>query len=314
MKKTTIYAGAVLALLLAAINHKAIAATVQGWFDFAEQSTIANPASGYRRLAFKSDGKLYARSSAGVETEIGAGGSSGWDPTDRTKLLIVEEFVNGSSANNSVGTHGWSSASYGSGSVDVNSTPIAGVPGYAGGVAHGTNADSGGLITLLSSDPSMVVNYDWTWEARVKLASTSNSRTWIGMGASAAVVPARFLGFRYDTSSSYADDTKSSTGRWVAQMCVSSGCTDTGGTYYVTSTQPNTSWHTYKIVKSSSTYTFSIDGTQVATFCSSGCDTTVTSMNGNASLGFFTLCFETGAGFTESYLDRYFLQVTGLSR
>ena len=266
---------------------------------------------------FKSDATAGSNTYACTATDtwtLQGGGSAGYDPSDATKVMIVEEFVNGSSANNSVGTHGWSSASYGSGSVDVNSTPLADVPGYAGGVAHSTNADSGGLITLMSSEPSIVTGYDWVWEPRVKLASTSNSRTWIGIGASAAVVPARFLGFRYDTSSAYNDDTKSTTGRWVVQMCVSSGCTDTGGTYYVTSVQPNTSWHKYKITKVSSTYTFYIDGTKVADFCASGCNATVTSMNGTSSIGFFSLCFESGASFTESYIDRFYFAMSGLSR
>lgn len=314
MKKQSIYAGIVLVLLVAALNPKAIAAIVQGWWDFAEQSSLTNPASGYRRLAFKSDGKLYSRSSAGVETEIGAGGGSVDLSNPANSKPIIEEFQNGTSANNSVGEYGWSTSTFASGSVDVNSTPLAGVPGYAGGTAHSTNADSAGLLTLHYVDSSMVTGYDWTWIARVKLASTSNSRTWIGVGATAAIVPARFIGFRYDTSSSYTDDTKSTTGRWVAQMCVSSGCSDTGGTYVVTAVQPNTSWHLYKIVKSGSTYTFSIDGTQRATFCASGCDTTVTAMNGYANMGFLLFGFESGASFTTSYADWFYFAYGSLSR
>ena len=308
MKKTLIGLLAVCAISL-------FAATVSGWIDCAEQSTIANPASGYRRLAFKSDGKLYSRSSAGVETEIGAGGSAVDESNPANFRPIVEDFTNGTSANNNVGTYGWGAGALASGSVDVNSTPVADVPGYAGGVAHGTNADSGGILTLHYVDASMVTTPNWTWIARVKLASTSNSRTYIGIDATApAIVPARFLGFRYDTSSSYTDDTKSTTGRWVAQMCVSSGCSDTGGTYVVTTVQPNTSFHIYKITKVSSTYTMYIDGTQVASFCASGCDTTVTAMNGYANMGFFSFGFETGAGYTESYVDWFYFAYGTLSR
>lgn len=307
MKKTLIILLAVCAIAL-------FGATVSGWIDFAEQSTISNPASGFRRLAFKSDGKLYSRSSAGVETEIGAGGGSVDYSNPQNSKPIIEEFQNGTSTNNSVGEFGWSTYTYAGGSVDVNSTPLADVPGYAGGAAHSTNADSAGLLTLHYVDSSMVTGYDWTWIARVKLASTSNSRTWIGIGATASIVPARFIGFRYDTSSSYTDDTKSTTGRWVAQMCVSSGCSDTGGTYVVTAVQPNTSWHLYKITKVGSTYTMYIDGTSRATFCASGCDTTVTAMNGYASMGFLLFGFESGASFTTSYADWFYFAYGSLSR
>lgn len=267
---------------------------------------------------FKSDAtagqNVYGCTATDTWTQLGGSGGAVDYSNPANYPPVIEDFANGTSANNSVGTYGWSSSSLASGSVDVNSTPLADVPGYAAGVAHSTNADSAGIFTLGSVDPSMVVNYNWTWKARVKLASTSNSRTWIGIGATASIVPARFLGFRYDTSSSYTDDTKSTTGRWVAQMCVSSGCTDTGGTYKVTTVQPNTSWHVYEITKVSSTYTMKIDGTQVATFCASGCDATVTAMNGNASTGFFLFGFESGASFTASYADWYYWSYGTLTR
>jgi hypothetical protein len=314
MKSTRINIAIVLAVLLAGINHRAIAEKIQGWWDFAEQSSLTNPASGYRRLAFKSDGKLYSRSSAGVEAEIGAGGGSVDLSNPANFKPVVEDFINGTATSNQVGEYGWSISTYGSGTADVNSTPMANVPGHAGGVAHSTNADSGAVLALHYVDSTMVTGYDWTWKARVKLASTSNSRTWLGIGASAAVVPARFLGFRYDTSSSYADDTKNTTGRWVAQMCVSSGCSDTGGTYVVTSVQPSTNWVLLEMSKSSSTYTFKIDGTTRATFCASGCDATVTAMNGFANQAFLTFCFESGASFTGSYADWFYFGYGTLSR
>ena len=275
-------------------------------------ATPANPSSGENKIYFKSDDKLYKLTSAGVESEIGAGGSA-VDYSDPTKFHpIVEHFLNGTSTSNTIGQYGWNASTYASGSVDVNSTPIANVAGYAGGVAHGTNADSAGVLALHYVDASMVTTPDWTWSVKATLASTSNSRTWLGIGATAGIVPARFIGFRYDTSSSYTDDTKGTTGRWVAQMCVSSGCTDTGGTYVVTAVQPNTSEHVYKIVKSGSTYTFSIDGTQRATFCASGCDTTVTTMNGYANMGFLLFGFESGASYTMSYADWFYFAYASL--
>lgn len=43
----------------------------------AEVSTPSNPSAGYRKLYFKSDGKLYKLDSSGTETEIGAGSGGG---------------------------------------------------------------------------------------------------------------------------------------------------------------------------------------------------------------------------------------------
>lgn len=50
--------------------------SVFGEFIMQQISTPGNPSSGYNKLYFKSDGKLYKLSSAGVETEIGAGGGA----------------------------------------------------------------------------------------------------------------------------------------------------------------------------------------------------------------------------------------------
>ena len=308
--KKAICAGLLLAGLL-------IADTISGGLVFKMVTTMtALPASDEMKLFFKTDKKLYKVDSAGTETEIGAGGGGGTDYSNPANFPpIVEDFLNGTSANNNVGTYGWGANTVASGSVDVNSTPVANVPGYAGGVAHGTNADSAGIITLHYVDSTMVTTPDWTWIARVKLASTSNSRTYIGIGATApAIVPARFIGFRYDTSSGYTDDTKSTTGRWVAQMCVSSGCTDAGGTRVITTVQPDTNYHVYKMTKVGSTYTMYIDGTQRASFCASGCDTTVTSMNGYSNIGFLSFGFESGASFTESYADWFYFTYGTLSR
>jgi hypothetical protein len=240
--------------------------------------------------------------------------SGGSSAATATAFEVVEEFLQGASAAGQVGALGWFTSVGAAATVTNNTEPVVGVPGYVRGEAHGTNADSYVSITMGNSDAATITSPDWAWQARIKLGSTSNSRTWIGMGASAAVVPARFLGFRYDTASAYSDDTKGTTGRWVAQMCVSSGCTDTGGTYVVTSVQPDTNFHLYEITKSGSTYTFKIDGTQRATFCASGCNTTVTAMVGYANLGFLQLGFETGAGYLYSHVDRFYLSMSGLSR
>jgi hypothetical protein len=53
------------------------AATINGVIDIPEVTVASNPPSGWWRLFFKTDGKLYKRNSAGTETEIGSGGGGG---------------------------------------------------------------------------------------------------------------------------------------------------------------------------------------------------------------------------------------------
>lgn len=53
------------------------AAAINGVIDVPEVSVSTNPPTGWWRLFFKPDGKLYKRNSAGTETEIGAGGGGG---------------------------------------------------------------------------------------------------------------------------------------------------------------------------------------------------------------------------------------------
>jgi hypothetical protein len=45
--------------------------------DLQEESSISNPSAGYRRMALKTDGKIYLRDSSGNETSIGSDGGSG---------------------------------------------------------------------------------------------------------------------------------------------------------------------------------------------------------------------------------------------
>ena len=55
-------------------------------FRVKQIATPANPSSGYNKLYFKSDDKLYKKTSAGVETEIGASGTGvdGWTSANET--------------------------------------------------------------------------------------------------------------------------------------------------------------------------------------------------------------------------------------
>ena len=45
-------------------------AAINGWLDVPEMTVSTNPASGWWRLYFKNDGKLYKRNSSGTETEL----------------------------------------------------------------------------------------------------------------------------------------------------------------------------------------------------------------------------------------------------
>lgn len=52
------------------------AATINGWIDLPEMAVATNPATGFWRIFFKSDGGLYKRNSSGTETAIGGGGAT----------------------------------------------------------------------------------------------------------------------------------------------------------------------------------------------------------------------------------------------
>ncbi len=62
------------------INAAALALVVNGVLDMPVLSSATNPNAGFMRLFFKSDG-LYYRTSAGVETKVGAGGGGGTGET-----------------------------------------------------------------------------------------------------------------------------------------------------------------------------------------------------------------------------------------
>lgn len=58
--------------------QKNISAILEGLAPFSEIATPPTPATNKWVVYFKSDGKFYKKSDAGVETEIGAGGASGY--------------------------------------------------------------------------------------------------------------------------------------------------------------------------------------------------------------------------------------------
>jgi len=58
-------------------NKTLDAAKVSTFVDYAEIASPANPAAGNQRMYAKSDGKIYKRTSAGIESQVGSGSSSG---------------------------------------------------------------------------------------------------------------------------------------------------------------------------------------------------------------------------------------------
>jgi len=64
-----------------------------GGGGYTQIATPANPSSGYNKLYFKSDDKLYKLDSAGTETEIGAGGAAGtafWSDVPGTPTRVSD--------------------------------------------------------------------------------------------------------------------------------------------------------------------------------------------------------------------------------
>ena len=338
MKRTAIYAGIVLALLLAATNRQAIAEKIQGWFDLAEQSTIANPASGYRRLAFKTDGKLYARSSAGTETEIGAGGGSSFDCTAAGNLCLSEEFMGGGTTTGSpVGNHALRNVAMGSGGIlygdgednhignirlDSSSTSSSGI--WLGFAASGGNG-SARMVNWYS-----LYNNDWdlTWGA--KLTSVANIRFRAGFDNAMSYggsLTSASMWIRYDTASPFADNTKASgAGAWVAQICgyddSGSNCTasDTAGLTAQLAGTPDTNWHQFHIYRTGGKIYFQVDSgaTKTACLAAGGCDMTLPPNPGSGLANYVTtpaiIWTAEATGSKSAYVDYAKFKMSGLTR
>lgn len=277
MKKTSIYAGVVLALLLAALNHKAIAATVQGWLDFAEQSSLTNPASGYRRLAFKSDGKLYSRSSAGTETEIGAGaGGTTYDAADPSTVSFRDEFL-GVDINS-----GWirSQAHWqivalggGNGSVTTGNPSAAGMANPGQILIPTGTVSSGGNIVGLHSYGAMRnwdvrrANWKTTWV--FSLSRTTQTDFAIGFAKDQNSAPASINSYAWLR---YTATTAASTWRFA------SGKYSGTSASYDTTITGDTNAHTFTVRGDSAgnKLWFSLDGGTEVSACASGCTITAT--------------------------------------
>lgn len=273
-------------------------------------------------MLYRSDtGALRKCSATNTWTDVGGGADAGYDLGDPSVIVLRNDFFSGSGSTSTpnAGETNWYTG------VIASATTSGAVgdenhPGVYTAINHATNANAG--VTFNPGAPSFgylhqdtINNRDWTYTAIVKLGSISNAKVWVGVGAvNSTPDAARFVGFRYDTSASYTDDTKNSAaGSWVFQMCTASTtCGDASGTRLVLNATPTTNWIKLTVTKSSGTYTVATDGTTRATVCASGCDATATPQTGNG-WPFVVLGFEAGASVTHS-LDYTYFRVSGLTR
>lgn len=79
--------------------------------DFIEENTLANPASGRRRLGLKTDGKLYLRDSSGNEVAVGTGSGGG-----------INYILNPDAEANTTGWNTYNDSGEGSTTQPVNGT------------------------------------------------------------------------------------------------------------------------------------------------------------------------------------------------
>jgi hypothetical protein len=254
----------------------------------------------------------------GVLSTSGGGGGSTFDAHDTSTLWLREDFINGGTSTSSAnaGELGWFLTLLASATVNQNNTTVdASHPGVLLSLAHASNANSGVLAQILNSvHYNAINNNDWSWTVILKLASTSNSRTWVGIGGQAAITPVRFVGFRYDTASGYDDDLKNGTGSWVFQMCnAATTCADGSGTQIMLGVAPTTDWIKLQMVKVGTLYTIKVNGTTVATVCPSGCTATATLQDTASYIGNLGLGFESGGSFT-TFVDFFAATMTGLVR
>lgn len=259
-----------------------------------------------------------------------SGSSVVCDPGNPAVSCLVEEFMTGTTTSGQIGTHGWKFNGPGSGTFafhNVTTGPITNRPGVVTFTST-TTANSGGVLAMANTSSTAVVNLsdllNQEWEVAwiAKLESTADARFRIGIGTgSPALVPstgeATFM-IRFDTDAAYSDNTKNTTGSWVAQFCgYSSGtCADTAGVYSVFNITPDTNWHRFRIYRSGTTVYFQIDANTPKTMCASGCDMTTPTISG---LTTYYAAPWTSFGISsttqrKAYYDWALFKMTGLTR
>lgn len=252
--------------------------------------------------------------------------TSGYDVFDTTVVQWSEDFMSGPATGSSAHI-GMNNLTFG--------TVLSATSAFSGGdqnhpsiltiTSHATNADNAAVLkagafngtTPQNTSRAVFQNKDWEFRVIFKLGNTSNARVRLGLGDQwSGVTGYNLVGLRYDTNSSYTDDTKNTSGSWVGQICASAsgGCADGAGDQVVFNVAPDTNWHLFRISKSGSTVSMTIDST-TKTFCASGCNGTLTKLAAiTADLSpVVVMGFETGSADTHS-IDWMAFKASGLVR
>lgn len=326
-------------LILALVNHRAIADRAQGAIEFAIQTTKpANAASGFEKLYPKNDGKWYRLNSSGTETEIGGvggGSASACDPATTGSVCLREDFMGGNTAVGSpVGNSAFRTVGIGSGGILFQEYET----GHVGVFQIYNNNTSGsgmwmGAASSGGSGSSRMINWtdlyarDWEVVWVAKLTSTADVRLRIGLDNGkvyAGSANSSSMWIRYDTVSAYDDDAKASgSGAFVAQICGydDANCSaDASGLTAVLAGTVDTNWHRFRIYRTASKINFQVDSgaTKTACLAGGGCDMTLPANPGyglaqyaNTPAVIFTA---EATGSKSLYVDYAGFQMTGLGR
>lgn len=277
----------VLIVLLVVVALSLFAGQVSGFLDFTMPTSLSNPASGYMRLGFKSDGKLYSRTSAGVEAEIGAGGGgTSYDPTSVQWMHHKEEFPsgiwqqsNGVNTGWHVGENAWYFESNGGTGASVqpevpSNSDAADGPAHPGRwkVQSGATTSQWGELKLASyaaenpwfSASKLGTKFVWVF----RLGTATQQVVYVGLARDGNIATSNFIGARYSAGAS------ASTFYLTARTYGG-----TAGEYDTGITGDATTWHTLTGRVDDAVagkIWLSLDGGAERSFCASGCDTAAT--------------------------------------
>lgn len=252
------------------------------------------------------------------------------DPFDVTKFCLSEDFLTGYTTPGNVGKNGLATTAIASGTLNYYNAISAATSANPGifRILSTAVANSGGTIAIANTNTGSNYTMDTLlsreWEVRwiAKLENTANARVRMGLSSGPGAAPATgeiTMGFRFDTDAAFADNTKNTSGSWVAQFCGynSGACGDIDGVYYVVNVLPNTANHLFSINKTGTTFTWKIDGTAVATMCAAACSMTTPTVATPASIAgpppraTFAISNTTQAGLQIDYTS---FMISGLTR
>lgn len=300
-------------------------------------ATPANPSAGENKLYFKSDDKLYKLTSAGTETEIGAGGggTAACDASTVGSVCLREDFLGGGTTTGSpVGNGAFRNVAMGSGGVQyqtgqqdhVGILEIFNNSATGSGIWLGAAA-SGGNGTAKMVNWYDLYNKDWEIVWVAKVTTTANIRFRAGFDnymSYGGAVNSASMWIRYDTVSPYSDNSKASgAGAFVAQICGYDDANCAGDASGLTATLAgtvDTNWHKFRIYRTAGKINFQVDAGATKTACLSGggCDMTLPANPGYGLSTYGTapaLIFTAEAsGAKSAYVDYAGFQMTGLTR